>query len=60
MRAESCDAIIAPHIDGINKKIKEKLQCKRKAFPGQTEAARWKQIYQILFPEEEIPDPCKF
>jgi hypothetical protein len=61
MEVESCTAITAPHVDGITKKIKEKLQCKRKAYPAQTEAARWKQIYQILFPEdEEVPDPCKF
>jgi hypothetical protein len=40
--------------------MKAALQSKRKAFPGQTEAERWKQIYQILFPDdEEVPDPCK-
>ena len=55
-----CDAIIAPPVDGITGKIKAVLQCKKKAFRGQTEAERWKQIYQILFPDdEEVPDPCK-
>jgi len=40
--------------------MKAMLQCKRKAFPGQTEAERWKQIYKILFPDdEEVPDPCR-
>jgi hypothetical protein len=40
--------------------MKALLQCKRKAFPGQTEAERWKQIYQTLFPmDEEVPEPCK-
>jgi hypothetical protein len=47
-------------MDGITRKMKLLLQCKRKAFPGQTEAERWKQVYQILFPlDEEAPDPCK-
>jgi hypothetical protein len=59
--SERCEPIIAPPFDGITRKIKALLQCKRKAFKGQTEAQRWKQVYQILFPEEEdVPDPCKF
>jgi hypothetical protein len=46
-------------VDGITRKMKALLQCKKKAFPGQTEAERWKQVYQILFPDvEDVPDPC--
>ncbi|KAE9364895.1 hypothetical protein N431DRAFT_282195, partial [Stipitochalara longipes BDJ] len=55
--SERCEAILAPPVDGITWKMKRVLQCKRKAFPGQTEAERWKQIYRILFPDEEVPDP---
>ena len=59
--SDRCDAIVAPPVDGITRKMKVVLQSKRKAFPGQTEAERWKQIYQILFPDDkEVPDPCKF
>lgn len=58
--SDRCDAILAPPVDGITRKMKAVLQSKRKAFPGQTEAERWKQIYQLLFPDdEEVPDPCK-
>ncbi|KAN0102569.1 hypothetical protein V8E51_010882 [Hyaloscypha variabilis] len=56
--SSNCDAIVAPPVDGITRKIKSSLQCKRKAFPGQTEAERWKQVYQILFPlDEDVPHP---
>ncbi|PMD29501.1 hypothetical protein L207DRAFT_593305 [Hyaloscypha variabilis F] len=38
--------------------MKAALQSKRKAFPGQTEAERWGQIFRILFPNiEQVPDP---
>lgn len=47
-------------IEGITSKIKERLQCRKKAFPGQTEAERWQNIYNILFPKEQAPSPCKF
>lgn len=46
--------------EGITSKVKKRLQCRKKAFPGQSEADRWKDIYQILFPNEELPSPCRF
>jgi hypothetical protein len=49
-------------VDGITRKIKEQLQCRKKAYPGQTESERWVRIYEILFnpmPNEVIPSPCK-
>ncbi|KAH8751437.1 hypothetical protein BGZ57DRAFT_735818, partial [Hyaloscypha finlandica] len=56
--SKDCHPTIAPPVDGITRNIKVVLQCKRKAFPGQTEAERWKKIYTILFPDdEEVPDP---
>jgi Zn-finger nucleic acid-binding protein len=54
-----CNTKPTEHVDGITKKMKEQIQCRKKAFPGQTEAERWKQIYQILFPDEAVPSPCK-
>ncbi len=47
-------------VDGITRKMRERLQSRKKAYPGQTEAERWREIYRVLFPNvEEIPDPCK-
>jgi hypothetical protein len=35
------------------------IQRKKKSFPGQTEEDKWKEIYQLLFPDAEVPSPCK-
>ena len=31
-----------------------------KAYPGQPELERWKNIYNVLFSDKEPPSPCKF
>ncbi|CZR68125.1 uncharacterized protein PAC_18024 [Phialocephala subalpina] len=57
---DSCQLQTLEHIDGITSKIKEQLQCRKKAFPGQTEPERWVQIYRIIFqPKDDdgIPSP---
>jgi hypothetical protein len=56
---EGCASKIAPQIDGITGWIKEQLHSRKKAFPGQTPAQQWEQIYRLLFPGEEVPDPCQ-
>jgi hypothetical protein len=53
-----CDLRISIPIEGITSKMKEQLQCRKKAHPGQTEAERWQQIYHILFFDEPAPSPC--
>lgn len=45
--------------DGITNEMVEKLRSKKKAHRDQTEEDRWKEIYQILFPGEIVPSPCK-
>ncbi|KAN0110859.1 hypothetical protein V8E51_007246 [Hyaloscypha variabilis] len=54
---KGCEARNDLPIDGVTGKIKEKLQTRKKAYPGQTEAERWGEIYQVLFPNEEVPSP---
>jgi hypothetical protein len=56
---EGCRARVDQPVDGITRKIKERLQSRKKAYPGQTEADRWGEVYQVLFPNEEVPSPCK-
>ncbi|PMD42982.1 hypothetical protein L207DRAFT_526205 [Hyaloscypha variabilis F] len=55
-----CPSRTAYPVDGITRKIKEQLQCRKKAYPGQTESERWVRIYEILFnpmSNEVIPSP---
>lgn len=56
---EACELKVDQPVDGVTSKIKERLQCRKKAYPGQTEADRWEEVYRILFPNEEVPSPCK-
>ena len=46
-------------VEGITSKLKEKIQCRKKAYPGQTEGERWQQMYQLIFPNEIAPNPCE-
>lgn len=54
-----CDLKASEPVDGINRKMKTQLKSRKKAFPGQTEADRWKEMYKTIFPDEEPPSPCK-
>jgi hypothetical protein len=47
-------------VEGITKKMEEKIRSRKSAYPGETQAEKWVHIYKILFPgDEEIPSPCK-
>ncbi|KAF8860486.1 hypothetical protein BDZ45DRAFT_313592 [Acephala macrosclerotiorum] len=59
---DSCQVRTTEQVDGITSKIKEQLQCRKKAFPGQKEPERWVQIYRIIFQpkdDDEILSPGK-
>ena len=58
MGQERCEAKTDVQADGMNRKMKDQIQCRRKPHPGQTDGEKWEQIYKILFPNEAVPDPC--
>jgi hypothetical protein len=45
--------------DGITPEIERKLRSRQKKHPGQTGDDRWRDIYRLLFPNEDVPSPCK-
>jgi hypothetical protein len=45
--------------EGITVEHERRLRSRKKASPNQTDGDRWKDIYKLLFPNEEIPSPCK-
>jgi hypothetical protein len=59
MEPEGCKLLEVVQQDGITNEMVEKLRSKKKAHRGQSEEDRWKEIYQILFPGEMVPSPCK-
>jgi hypothetical protein len=46
--------------EGITPEHERRLRSRKKTSPDQTDEDRWKDIYRLLFPNEEIPSPCKF
>ena len=60
MEAEGCKLLEVVQQDGITNEMMEKLRSKKKAHRDQSEEDRWKEIYQILFPREIVPSPCKY
>jgi hypothetical protein len=59
MELEGCKLLEDVQHEGITNDMAEKLRSKKKAHRDQSEEDRWKEIYQILFPTEIPPSPCK-
>jgi len=57
---KGCELSSADPADGITATIEKRLRSRKKTHPDQTEEDRWRGIYQILFPGEDIPSPCNF
>jgi len=56
-----CDIKEKIMIEGFDKKQEEKLKSRKRNHQNQTEEQRWKELYNILFPEDneqDIPSPC--
>ncbi len=55
-----CSLQTGQAIEGLTADLEKKLKSRKKSSPDQTEEARWKEIYGLLFPSEVVPNPCKF
>jgi hypothetical protein len=55
----SCDLEPPQVLDGITPSMLTRIKSRKKTHANQSEAEKWGEIYQILFPGELIPDPCK-
>lgn len=58
--AQACEVQAFPVPDGLTKDQERLLKKKRKQAGSQVD--RWKEMYKILFPdddENDIPEPCK-
>jgi hypothetical protein len=45
--------------EGLTADLEKRLKSRKKTSPDQSEEARWKEIYGLLFPNEVAPNPCK-
>ncbi|KAH8589329.1 hypothetical protein B0O99DRAFT_336726 [Bisporella sp. PMI_857] len=58
--ATPCLLAVTEVPEGITPHILRALKSRKKAYPNQPEEERWKEVYKILFPYEDVPSPCKF
>jgi hypothetical protein len=59
---QSCEVRLEESIEGFDKDQEKKLKCRKKSSPAQSEEDRWRDIYRILFPEDEsfeVLSPCE-
>ncbi|TVY20619.1 Uncharacterized protein LARI1_G001289 [Lachnellula arida] len=52
-----CDVQPGNPPTGITPAVEKQLRSRKKSHPNQTDEERWKDIYKLLFPNEEIPSP---
>lgn len=45
--------------DGLTPEMERKLRSRKKAHRDQTDEDRWRDMYRLLFPNEDVPSPCK-
>ncbi|KAG4411123.1 hypothetical protein IFR04_015748 [Cadophora malorum] len=57
MALEACAVAKEIPVEGVTQVMVARLKSRRKAYPGETEAAKWHSIYKILFPGENMPSP---
>jgi hypothetical protein len=55
-----CDLSTAEDSEGITQNLERRLKSRKKTHPDQTPHEQWEEIYRMIFPNEETPDPCKF
>jgi hypothetical protein len=58
---EQCPLTNRPEMEGITKEQVTKLRS-RKRQPKMGEAERWREMYKVIFPDENedlIPSPCE-
>ncbi|KAH8660986.1 hypothetical protein BGZ60DRAFT_566648 [Tricladium varicosporioides] len=52
-----CEIVKGSPPEGVRPDQQQQLKTKAKAYPGQTEQERWKDIYRMLFPSCTVPSP---
>ncbi|PMD53503.1 uncharacterized protein K444DRAFT_541329 [Hyaloscypha bicolor E] len=58
--AVSCELQPCREQEGITADVEKQLKSRKKTSAGQSEADRWREIYQILFPGEPVPSPYNY
>ncbi len=54
-----CKVQLDVQLNGITPEQMSQLKSRKKIFRAQSDADRWRVIYQVLFPNEDVPSPCK-
>jgi hypothetical protein len=57
--AEICEVEVGQSPDGITAENEQKLRSRKKSQPNQSDEETWRDVYKILFPNEDVPSPCE-
>jgi hypothetical protein len=57
--AQICEVKPKKALDGITPETELLLKRRKKDIKGQSKSELWRKMYQILFPDEIVPSPCK-
>ncbi|KAF4633012.1 hypothetical protein G7Y89_g5111 [Cudoniella acicularis] len=55
--AKMCQTKPGKSPDGITPETERKLRSRKKPKPNLNDEDKWKEVYRILFPDEEVPSP---
>ncbi len=58
--ADICEAQRGPPREGITPEQESQLRSRKRSAQIQSEEEKWCNIYNLLFPNEKVPSPCKF
>lgn len=57
--ADICETVPGKTPDGITVEQVMQLRSRKKSTREQSDEDRWRDIYRLLFPDEQVPSPCK-
>jgi hypothetical protein len=60
MSVVGCEVLDVVHPGDITTYQEKQLKSRKHTTRRQTDEEKWRDIYQILFPNEDIPSPCMF
>ena len=59
MYLQGCEVTNAPTPGDIDAWKEKQLKSRRHNARRKTDEEKWREIYELLFPNEEIPSPCE-
>ena len=60
MSVKTCDIVDGNVTHGVTARLEKLITSRKKAYPGQSDSDRWRDIYRLIFPDQVVPSPCRY